>query len=37
VLAPTRTLGMTLDELKATIEAEALRRQAARDGFTLTR
>ena len=26
---------MKLDELKATIEAEALRRQAARDGFTL--
>jgi len=26
---------MTLEELKATIEAEALRRQAARDGFTL--
>jgi hypothetical protein len=26
---------MTLAELKATIEAEALRRQAARDGFTL--
>ena len=26
---------MNLDELKATIEAEALRRQAARDGFTL--
>jgi hypothetical protein len=26
---------MTLDELKAMIEAEALRRQAARDGFTL--
>ena len=26
---------MTLDELKARIEAEALRRQAARDGFTL--
>jgi hypothetical protein len=26
---------MNLEELKATIEAEALRRQAARDGFTL--
>jgi hypothetical protein len=26
---------MTLEELKARIEAEALRRQAARDGFTL--
>ena len=26
---------MTLDQLKATIEAEALRRQAANDGFTL--